>query len=510
LLPAAVLIATAACGTTLDIPPQSSAPGTESGLAAPPLSPSTASIPPTAVVPSASAPAVARSTAAGGPTSTAVPPIDGPSHTSPPPTATALRTSQSTPRPSNFKPAAAGAPGVTDSTITIGTFTVNGFSGLASSLGIKGALTGDQIAMTKAVVGYLNAHGGIAGRQIQLVDYDENVVQEEANPAAESQSACTSLTQDHHVYAVASIVGGLQSNFYECMASQHVIVSSTGEFTSQAFLARYPNVYEPVDMSYTRSLAENVDALSSAGWFGKSPKIGVVGGDSSSAHEAVDSGLVPALAAHGLKPAAEAYVSVSSIAQQITGYEAAALKFASEGINRVFFAPFGSILLFADDAGSQHYYPQFALDSQLDPGGEIESTNSARELEGSMGIGWAPFEDLDNVRSHAVTTPGEKRCEAAVKLANQDLSQDTVAVTAMWICDNWFFLRDALDHASVMSEAGFQSGVDALGNDFVPATTFQSRFSAGRSHDGADEYRLLAFKDSCSCYEYVSGIRQMK
>lgn len=504
LLPAAVLIATAACGTTLNVGPQTTAQGPESDLAAPVLSPTAAGN----TSPRSSSPPVATaSSAAALPSSVA--PVAGHSSAASTPTA-ATGPSRQAGHATSSRPAAAGAPGVTDSTITIGAFTVNGFSGLASSLGVKGALTGDQIAMTKAVVSYLNARGGIAGRKIQLVDFDENVVQEEANPASESQAACTSLTQDHHVYAVASIVGGLQPNFYECMAQQHVVVTSTGEYTSQAFLARYPNVYEPVDVNYTRSLADNVNALWNAGWFGKSARVGVVGGDTSSAHEAVDSGLVPALAAHGLKLSAQTYVSVSSIAQQVTGYESAALKFATEGINRVFFAPFGSILLFADDAGSQHYYPQYALDSQLDPGGEIESTNTARELEGSMGIGWVPFEDLDNVRWPAVTTPGEKRCRAAVKPANQDLSNGTVAATAMWICDNWFFLRDVLDHATQMSEAGFQAGVDALGNSFVPATTYSSRFGAGLSHDGADEYRLLAFKDSCSCYEYVSKLRPMQ
>ena len=52
---------------------------------------------------------------------------------------------------------------------------------------------------------------------------------------------------------------------------------SAGEAQDASFFERYANYfYEPTDMNLRRILSNNVDALAGAGFFGTSPKIGVI------------------------------------------------------------------------------------------------------------------------------------------------------------------------------------------------------------------------------------------
>jgi hypothetical protein len=74
------------------------------------------------------------------------------------------------------------------------------------------------------------------------------------------------------------------------------------------------------------------------------------------------------------------------------------------------------------------------------------------------------------------------------------------------MCDNLFFLRDALLRAPTFAIAGLRAGAETL-THYDAASTFRSTFAPGRLHDGASAYRLFAYKSPCSCYEYISGLR---
>ena len=63
--------------------------------------------------------------------------------------------------------------------------------------------------------------------------------------------------------------------------------------------------------------------------------------------------------------------------------------------------------------------------------------------------------------------------------------------------------------AGVTDEASFRRAAEALGGAFRPASTFLTSFAAGRTHDGAGGYRLVAFNDSCACFAYRSAVRAM-
>jgi hypothetical protein len=394
--------------------------------------------------------------------------------------------------------------GVTPTTITIGVITNDGVNGVSKQFGVKNADTGDQRATNEAIINYLNASGGFAGRKISPVFYEVDTSNYINSASNEGQRACESFTTDNNVYAVASGFGWVDNTFYGCLHKADVIVSASGEFVSDPFLRSYPNVYAPLGINTTRLLRTNVDALFRAGWFASSPRIGVVAYDNAGARAAVRDGLIPALKSHGLALSGAVYVA--STFSGASDYSSAVLKFQSEGITHVMFAQ-AQMRAFSPVAASQRYYPKYALDSYQLPA-TAEANSSPDELRGSMGVGWMPGADLAPSMARRVVTPGLQRCVSAVRAAGQNLEQGLALWTTTRACDAWFLLRDTIARANrIPTTPDFLRTVEAGGTSFGPAGSFQTAFSPQRLHDGVSQYRLVAYQDACSCFRYASDVR---
>ncbi len=361
--------------------------------------------------------------------------------------------------------------------------------------------------MTKSVVGYLNAHGGMGGRKIQLVQYDVDATAFVANANTAMAAACTYFTQDQKVVAVTSIVALLPESFYTCMADAHVPVVSADESVSRDFFQRFPSaLYMPAVPNYTRLMNDSVEALWSAGWLTSTSVVGVVAVDTSDAHSVVDKGLIPALQRHGLKLETGLYTSTDQ--SQANAYSAGVLDFNSRHVDRVFFAPGGQPIYFATAAESQAYHPKYELGS-LEYPGTLAIDLPADQLSGSMGLGWLPYIDLPPSAWASVPTSGIADCLKALRSSAQDFSTGTTLAIGAWICDDWNFLRDAFKAGASPDEAGIRRAAESLGDTFRAAATFQSTSAPGRTHDGASAYRLLAFHDACTCYRYTTPQKPM-
>jgi ABC-type branched-subunit amino acid transport system substrate-binding protein len=394
-------------------------------------------------------------------------------------------------------------PGVTATTITIGALTANGAGEFQKSLGFNGA-TGDQIAMTRSVVDWLNIRGGIAGRKIKLVVYDLPVT---SDMATAFQAACSAFTQDNKVFAVASILSDLPASFYECLRKAGVVITTTNAIVSARFYQRFAGtMFGPSAPSYTRILADSVDALWASGWLTKSSKVGVVGYDTTDARVTITDGLIPALRRHGLQLAQDVYTSTGTGAA--SEYSGAVLKFRAAGVDRVFFAPGGQPIYVALQADSQGYHPLLSM-STLEFPAAVAANLPKRMLVGSAGIGWSPDLDLDNASAAKVATPGRPTCIDAVRRADQDLATGTTMAIATWVCDDWFLLRDALARTPVINRASFRTAVEGLGRSFRSAATFQTYFASNRTSDAAAAYRLNTFDEGCGCYRYTSTTRYL-
>jgi len=391
--------------------------------------------------------------------------------------------------------------------VTIGALTAQGAGDYQRSLGFSGGATGDQAAMTKSVVAYLNAHGGIAGHRVNVLIYDVKVGDAETNPSAAYQAACDYFTQDHHVFAVASYLSLVPENFYQCLQQHHVPVDTPDEEFSANFLNRYADtVISQSAPNYTRLMADSVDALWSSGWLTASSKVGVVAFDTSFGHSSVDAGLVPALSRHGLKLTDSFYTATDNSAA--SQYQGGVLKFKTAGVDRVFFAIGGEPIYFALAAEQDAYHPHYELGS-LEYPGVLEQDLPADQLAGSVGVGFDPYFDLDNTLWPKVHTPGEARCLSALKAADQDLSGGTTMGIGAWICDEWFLFQTAFANLRVLTPVSLMQAVESLGSRFASASAFATYFASGRPHDGPSAYRLNAFQSGCSCFTYQSNTRPL-
>jgi hypothetical protein len=391
--------------------------------------------------------------------------------------------------------------------IKIGALTVQGAASYQRAAGFSHGASGDQLAMMKSVVSYINAHGGLGGRKIELFDYDLNPASYAADPSSAMQAACTYFTQDTKVVAVASDVALVPDTFYQCLANAHVPVVTPDESVSSDFFHRYAStVYMPAVPSYTRLLSDSVDALWNAGWLTAKSIVGVVSVDTVDAHAAVDKGLAGALKRHGLKITAGMYTSTTD--SQASEYNGGVLSFNTNHVDRVFFGPGGQPIYFGLAAEQQHYHPRYEVGS-LEYPAPIAATLPADQLSGSMGLAWLPYLDLASDKWPTVSTPGIAECRKAMASANQDFSTGTTLGIAAWICDDWMFLRDVFAAGASPDEASIRRAAESLGETFKPAATFQTSFSVGRTHDGAALYRLIAFQDTCSCYSYTSPARPL-
>jgi ABC-type branched-subunit amino acid transport system substrate-binding protein len=392
---------------------------------------------------------------------------------------------------------------VTSTTVKIGVFTAQGFGEAASAMGFSIA-TGDQQAEAKAVIGYINSHGGLAGRKVVPVFYDQSVAGASTSPDNEYARACSTWTEDERVYAVVSPVGTVSNSLYDCLSKKGVPVIAAGDAQDTTFFTKYADFYyQPTDLNLRRILVNLADGLSSAGFFGTSPKIGILRADNSNEASAVKNGLEPALARHGLKLTVNFAVTPTASSSD---YQAAVLRMRSEGVTHVLFGNLVSPLLFMVAADNQAYQPRYGLHSRNSPGALLQGSAPARQQKGAMGIGWQPMNDVDQAHDPGVLNPRQKLCLDLMKQSGQASNGRTALLLGLWMCDDLLFLQDAVRAAPTWSMPGLRAGAESLGA-FPSASTFRSRTGPGLLHDGAAQYRLLAFNDSCSCYSYTSPLK---
>jgi ABC-type branched-subunit amino acid transport system substrate-binding protein len=395
------------------------------------------------------------------------------------------------------------AAGVTPTTIKIGVYTANGFGSFAAQFGASIA-TGNNTSQAQAVIDYLNKHGGIAGRKIVPVFHDFDITAAQTNIATEYQAACDTWVHDNRVYAMVTPVGTADDTLYECLSKAGVVTVSAGDSKDATFFQKYGDwFYEPTDMNLRRILVTMVDGLSGAGFFGARPKIGVVFPDVPNDNAAVEHGLKPALARHGLK--LEAAFAAPTDASAQPAYKNAVLRFKAAGITHVLFTSASSPFQFMADSESQQYHPRYGLESKNSPS-TLQGISSASAQRGAMGIGWQPMNDVDAAHDPGTISARQALCLKLMKDSGQDTSARATAVFGLWYCDNLLFLRDALLHAPSFAPAGLRQGAESL-TSLESATTFRSRLGPNLLHDGACAYRVFAFKDDCSCYQYVSPLR---
>ena len=407
-----------------------------------------------------------------------------------------------TPASGTGTPDGSTSPAAAGGTIAIGVHDDNPGAAFGQ-FGVEGGPSGDQGAWIQAIVDWINANGGMGGRQVELVHH----VTESLNGSFDQQAerACAFFTEDNDVLAV---VGGARVptlNLVDCLARHETpLVWSYHYMVDQATFANYGDyLYMPPMVSADR-LGVWVDAIASTGFL-DGGVVGVARYDTP-IHERFTNGvLAPALARHGSsitdQVAFSGATSAASAADLSAQANNAIVRFRSRGVNRVLFVPTSAVmpLLFFAAAEAQSYRPQYSLTSYDNPAFQNDNVPTAAQFDGAVGFGWLPAGDVAWEQQPQLW-PAAQQC--------LDITQQATPTgngSVRRFCDGLFFLKFLLDRGAEPTTAGLRAAVDSLGSSYQSAWTFATSFGPTR-HDGAAVGRLLTYdRAGCQCFVFSGG-----
>lgn len=406
-----------------------------------------------------------------------------------------------------------GAPlsgrGFTDKTIKMGIVTASGEGAFASGLGVSDS-SGDLMAQYDVMQHYINAHGGIAGRKLVLVNHTVDFGTAVNNPSLAAQEVCAAFTQDSHVFAVFNPVPTAAQRTCLEQANTPIIDSGT-------LLVGAPNYTQHPDLLFSvgKMTTDLVDRLLMqslaarhffSGWNPLTgapgpapPKLGLLYPDQPDAKYNVELE-VRELRAMGLT-VSDTVTYPANVTAGLAATQSAVLKFKAEGITHVL----GESVFFMEDAQSQGYYPRYVIPIGAALG--YAPIAPAKQMVGSMTVGYQPAGDVDAQRDPGPVSPAQTRCTRIMRKAGQSPSARAALQSMEAVCDVMFFLQASLSGATGLSNVVLEQGANRLGTGWKSAQTFVSDFSP-QHHASAIAVRDMTYFTSCSCMKYVGGLRE--
>ena len=398
---------------------------------------------------------------------------------------------------------AGSASGAATSTvpIKIGVITQQQLEAAAKAFGLDGVATGDTRKQVEAVVSWIKANGGLAGRPIQVFQYDADL-SSGSNDAVMTQ-ACTAFTQDVRVDYVVTVLGGLKV-LAACLQKAGVgLLADNTNFADSTMAQFAPILGNPSELGAGRMMDLLVDHLWSAGWLTRSSTVGVFARDNHDGHEMVEKSLTAALNRHGVVAKVTRFIDDTQGDGGSSASANAVLGFRTAGVDRIFPAGY-SPLYFMTAAESQGYRPAYAMVSAQAPGGLLESVAPANQLKNAQGIGWQPYLDIGKGTKPGPVSARETLCFALMRKAGQAATSSLVKGFQVQVCDLLFYLKDLADLRPDLPRDLLTSARTALGARFVSPATF--RVDVTHRTAGMAGYRPLAYKDACSCFQYVGAL----
>jgi hypothetical protein len=406
----------------------------------------------------------------------------------------------------------ATGPGWDEKFIYVGVVTNQDIQQVANTLGVDSLDSGDQKADAEAMIADLNARGGLFGRQLKGVFLD---VKSSDNADSNGQKTCTYFTQDHKVVALMNRV--LQNDtpsFRACMTKARTMVFAGGTQTlDDRTFSRENGWYVHLTVpSWNRFAPALVGRLKAQGFFstwdttagapGALPvKVGIVATDNE------DSRRVVALLDRELAKVSHASASTVFYTDQ-SGLQAAVLRFRSDGVTHVLNAdPF--LFLFMQNAESQGYRPRYAVNTLNGPSLLLSTTAPPAQLNGVLGLGWAPTFDVDASHDAPSTRiPGAATCRNVMARRGPHYPPEKRYAVAYfnYYCDAMRLLVSAATVSGGLTPDQIRSGVRQVGAQLQPAFTFTNAMDAqvatvpGSASD-------LRWDSACRCFRYSGALR---
>jgi hypothetical protein len=414
--------------------------------------------------------------------------------------------------------AGASAPGVTDKEIAVGAVYDKSAGSGNAAFGFAGIGQINGKRAYEAIVADLNARGGMAGRKIKLIFYEADSSEPGFSTETLQQALCSHFTKDNKIFA---FFGTGTETLKTCFNKAGVVQIGSGAADSQE-LRKFPLVVQ-LQAALDRTVRFAVPRLKAMGYYSSGKevpgfKIGVIRYDRPAFERAMGV-MRTTLAENGFSVADEVAIrkaqSIPEVSDEFNAIRAAVLRFKSAGISHVQFIGDTSAflpLIFMQNAEKQVYRPRYGLVSS--DGGQALATllgNDAQpQLSKSLLVGWFPLFDVRaQDYSGDKTTPAFRRCKELLEKAGErfgegDPTRNKEAQASIF-CDSGNYLKAAIDLGGrTVNPQSWLSGVAQVKN-LDSASTFILTTSESR-HDGVGGVKDDTWFDNCSCFRYTSDV----
>lgn len=388
--------------------------------------------------------------------------------------------------------------------LTVSYVNVTGFDQLGQVVVVKTASTGNAVAQTTALAGYVNAHGGIGGRKLKTVVHDYNAMQaSEVN----DNNLCAAITGTDKAF-MAVLHGQIHYSARDCYAAKKVLAfeGAAYGFGKSFYDAHQPSLWSPSYADYDESSRALVATIKARNWLKGETKVGLVLWDDKPYHDVADKTLVPALKALGVE-VVQASVSNADIGSIEDGIHTAAQTMVVNGADHLVFLGSAPLQPFFVQQNQQQSSFVYALTSFDVP--RYMAGNFPKNMAGAIGIGFSPVDDVVDAQ-HAFPQAGtEADCVAIYKAAGIAIparySSDFNSKQAMSYCESTLLLKKVADTIpNNLTEAAWTAAAQKLGTSYQAAQTFGTSYSSSK-HTGAAYYREITYSADCTCMTYTSG-----
>jgi hypothetical protein len=406
-------------------------------------------------------------------------------------------------------PSGATARGVTATSITIGVMASGNINAAAAAFGVAGTTYPDPKQQVEPLVKWINAHGGVAKRQLKIEWHLRDDLSGDTD-AAKNQAACTDFVQDKQVFLVTSVYQG--HGMAPCLAPAGIPLIESGAGPAHYGIPAYDNLggyyVTPDQISLSRYTTTLIDNLAARGFFAAGTKVGLVYMGYPYATAAVDHFLKPALARHNVKLVDEQQLRELQRASDFAGTQAevsnAVLRFKSKGIDRVIGLE-DQATTFMASAEQQSYFPRYGLASASLVGAAQAYPKS---MLNSTLVGYSIPQDVLPADQGGPSGNDEKVCRQLFLDSGQDPANDLQWGIQRLHCDGFFYIKAVLDRTATLTAKGYVAAVEATGDGYVSMNNYGTHFAPGH-YDGVAKGRPLEYVDACKCLRWTGPAFQV-
>ena len=299
--------------------------------------------------------------------------------------------------------------GVTPSTINI-TYIYNDLSILTQEH--LAPSDGNVLGDVQDAVDYLNAHGGLGGRKINLTSYKMPSL---TGSAASDDAACLAATEQDHAFIVY-VGDAVDPSVAQCTAAKHkTLTFLAGGAPAQYFEQAQGRLFmigSDAAMDADRQTRGWADVMAKSGKL-KGKKIGIIVQGVPENTQAVSGDLVPELKSLGYKVAAQATVPFPSGSTTCSQTSTAIEVMKQAGVNLVFLAAYdlcGAAVV--TEAKSLDYTPTWSTDGDNVTNTVAQFFAPAKDnFDGALGVASAgsqvPYSQAADTCVNQMITPKE-------------------------------------------------------------------------------------------------------